>query len=91
MIFRMNHQTTIDDLRRHPADLVRELEQLLAAGAEAYPDPHRKDFYEVENTDHVFYIHVRPHGRVWLLAIWPKIGTPLAAEPATADSCALSC
>ena len=84
MILRMNHNTTIEDLRHHSPQLVQELRQLLAAGVGAFTDSHRKDFYEVENEDRVFYIHLRPNGHVWLLAVWPRAGSALDAAPVPA-------
>ncbi len=84
MILRTNHHTTIEDLHPHGPELVGELRRLLAAGAQARPDARRKDFYEVLNHERVFYIHLRPNGRVWLLAVWPKaeMTLPAAVEPA---------
>ncbi len=84
MILRMNHNTTIEDLRRHSPELVGELRHLLAAGAPALPDPHRRDFFEVQNHERVFYIHLRPNRHVWLLAVWSKEGATVEPEPALA-------
>ena len=72
MILRLNGNTRIEDLRNHSAEVIEKLRGLLAAGAQAYPDPHRKDFYDVENGSHWFYIHMAPTGNVWLLATWLK-------------------
>jgi len=70
MILRLNGSTRIVDLRNHSAEVVEKLRGLLAAGAKAYPDPHRKDFYDLENGSRWFYIHIAPTGNVWLLATW---------------------
>ena len=72
MILRLNGDTRIEDLRNHSAEVIEKLRGLLAAGAKAYPDPHRKDFYDVENGSRWFYIHMAPTGNVWLLATWLK-------------------
>lgn len=73
MVLRLNGNLSIDNLRHYPADVLGELRTLLAAGALAEADPHRDNFYELENGSRVFYIHVSPRGnKVLLLASWPK-------------------
>jgi hypothetical protein len=72
MILRLNGNTRIDNLRNHPAEVIEKLRGLLAGGAHAYPDPHRKNFYDVENGSRWFYIHMAPTGNVWLLGTWLK-------------------
>jgi len=80
MLLRLNDQPKIDNLRNYPAEEVNTLRRLLATGAPAKLDRHRKDFYEVENCSKVYYVHVSPvNGTVMLLAIWSK-----SAEPETA-------
>jgi len=77
MVLRVNHQPVIEDLRNHPAETVEKLRELLACGAVAKPDPHRSDFYELENCTRVFYIHISPvSGKVMLLATWFKDAQP---------------
>jgi hypothetical protein len=70
MLLRLNGDPRIEDLRNHPAESVEKLGMLLRGGAPARPDPRRRDFYEVDDSDRVFYIHITPRGRVLLLAIW---------------------
>jgi len=71
MVLRLNHQPSIDNLRNYPAEVVDRLRELLASGAPARPDPRRADFYELDNDDQVFYIHISPvTGKVMLLATW---------------------
>ncbi len=71
MVLRLNQQPTIENLRDYPVETVEELRQLLAAGAQAKPDPRRPDFYELEIDSRVFYIHISPvNGKVMLLATW---------------------
>jgi hypothetical protein len=77
MVLRVNTQPVIEDLRHHSAETVDKLRQLLATGAPAKADPHRNDFFEVENGSRVFYIHISPvSGKVMLLATWLKEAQP---------------
>ena len=72
-MLRFNGNLAIEDLRRHPPEIVEKLHQLLKNGARANRDPHRENFYEVENGSHVYFIHVLPTtGKVFLLATWAK-------------------
>jgi hypothetical protein len=79
MILKMSGPIRIENLRHHPAETVDRLRCLLAAGAHADPDPHRKGFYDLADGDRAFYIHVSPTGAVLLLATWPREGVPHAA------------
>jgi hypothetical protein len=72
MLLKLNESPRIEDLRNHSAESVETLRILLRTGARARPDPRRRDFYEVDNCSRVFYIHITPRGKVWLLAIWTK-------------------
>lgn len=72
MHLRLNESPRIENLRNYPADVVEKLRQLLEAGAQAYADPHRREFYDLENGSRMFYIHLSPTGKVWLLATWLK-------------------
>jgi len=77
MVLRLNQSPMIEDVRKHPAELVENLRALLASGASAKPDPHRENFFEVENCQRVFYIHIAPAtGKVYLLGTWLKDETP---------------
>ncbi|MBZ5543644.1 MAG: hypothetical protein LAO07_08190 [Acidobacteriia bacterium] len=80
MTLKLNGNTGIDNLRNYPTEIVEKLRALLASGARAYPDPTRKQFYDLENGSRMFYIHISPTGNVWLLASWMK------AAPAVAQS-----
>ena len=85
MVLRLSEQMDIEDLRNHPREIVESLRQVLAAGAPARPDPHRKDFYELEDGSRVFYIYISPlNGKVLLLATWQKDEEPVAATIAAA-------
>jgi hypothetical protein len=64
---------------------------LLACGAPAKPDPRRSDFYELEDGNRVFYIHITPvNGNILLLATWVKDEQParikIAARPQAAPT-----
>ncbi len=83
MVLRLNQMPTIEDLRKHPAEMLEELRRLLSSGAPARPDPRRKNFYELESGSRVFYIHISPvNGKVLLLGIWQK-----QQEPVTVTAC----
>ncbi len=88
MRLKLAGSTRIDNLRDYPTEVVEKLRSLLAAGAKAHPDPHRKGFYDVENGSRMFYIHLAPSGQVWLLASWVKSASPVRKMPA---SCAGAC
>ena len=71
MVLQSQQQWAIENLRRYPAETIEQLRALLAAGVPVRPDPRRENFYELENSHQVFYIHVSPvNGKVILLAIW---------------------
>jgi len=72
MILKMNGPLHIDNLRRYPSETVEALRSALVAGVVAAADPHRKDFYDLEAGDNIFYVHLSPTGTVLLLACWPK-------------------
>lgn len=86
MVLRLNQQPSIENLRNHPPEMVERLRELLAAGASARPDPHRKNFYEVEDGSRVFYVHISPvTGKVLLLAAWLRDEKPADAGMATSQ------
>jgi hypothetical protein len=80
MLLRLKENPKIDNLRNYPADIVEKLRALLVAGAQVYPDPHRKEFYDVQNGSRMFLIHLSPTGKVWLLATWLKQCQAIASE-----------
>jgi hypothetical protein len=82
MLLKLNETPRIEDLRNHSAESIKTLRTLLQTGAHARRDPRRRDFYEVDNCSRVFYIHITPRGKVWLLAIWAKDSAESGAEPA---------
>jgi len=84
MVLRLKENPEIDNLRDYPTDIVEKLRALLVAGAQVYPDPRRKEFYDVANASRMFYIHVSPTGKVWLLATWLKQCEQMAAADETA-------
>jgi len=73
MVLQLDGDLKIENLRSYPEQTVEKLRELLVGGAQAQLDPRRKDFYEVENGSHVFYIHISPvNNKVMLLASWLK-------------------
>ena len=78
MFLRIGSGLSIDNLNGYTAEIVAQLEGLLTSGAIARPDPKRRNFYDVENSGRVFFIHAAPgSGKVILLATWPA-ALPLA-------------
>jgi hypothetical protein len=86
MVLQMNEHARIEDPREYGTDVVNDLRNLLTAGGCAQRDPHRDNFYELENDGHTFYIHISPvNGDVMLLAKWlssPKEARTPAAHVA---------
>lgn len=71
MFLSISKQLSIDNLNGYPSEIVAQLNELLTAGVEARLDPNRKNFYEVETAERVFFIHAAPvRGNVMLLATW---------------------
>jgi hypothetical protein len=69
----MKQQPGVDNLRNYPAEIIKELEELLHSGGSALPDPKRKGFYDLENYERTFFIQISSiTGRVVLLATWRK-------------------
>ena len=87
MTLRLSGKERIHNFRNYPHETVAELRALLATGAAAEPDPHRKSFYDLESGARKFYVHVAPDGSVWLLASWIE-RRPVALEtPACLAAC----
>jgi hypothetical protein len=82
MFLRINERLSINNLNDSPMEAVDQLRELLGSGVEARLDPNRRNFYEVETSGQVFYIHAAPlTGNVMLLAIW-RTATPLVETAA---------
>jgi hypothetical protein len=82
---RLHGKVKIESLRNHSAEVVRQLQQLLASGADARKDPHHKDFYEIEDAGRVFYTYVSPvSGEVRLMAVWRASSAPEVVRAARA-------
>jgi hypothetical protein len=74
MVLQMDERMRIEDPREYGADIVNDLRSLLTEGGCAQRDPHRENFYELENGGNAFYIHVSPiNGDVVLLAKWSNV------------------
>jgi hypothetical protein len=81
MLLKMNHNSSVLNLRRHSPEMVSELRRLLAGGVPARPDPHRANFYELDGGAKVFYIYVSPRtSNVTLLAVWQNERRPQTAR-----------
>jgi hypothetical protein len=71
MVLQMNEQSRIEDPRNYGPAVVNQLRNLLAAGVSAQRDPRRENFYEFENGENTFYIHISPvNGDIMLLGKW---------------------
>ena len=83
MLLRMKQLPGVDNLRNYPAEIIKELEELLLSGGSALPDPKRKGFYDLETDERTFFVHVSPTtGRVMLLATWLRPEACLKASDA---------
>jgi hypothetical protein len=92
MTLKMSGPLRIDNLRPYPAEMAERLRSLLVTGALAIPDPHRKGFYDLEDGDRRFYIHLCPSGTVLLLATWRKEDArPVALHKAPLAEAATCC
>jgi len=72
MTLKMDGPVRVDNLQGYSSEMVETLRSALVAGVTANPDPHRKNFYDLEAGDNLFYIHLSPTGTVLLLARWRK-------------------
>jgi hypothetical protein len=81
----LERELDIEDLRKHPTEMIAQLRDALASGAAVSPDPKRISFYEVKHCEHTYYIYVSPNtGKVLLLAAWPQQETLLAEAAVSA-------
>jgi hypothetical protein len=73
MFLRMKRLPGVENLRNYPAEIIKELEELLLWGGSALPDPKRKGFYILEDYERTFFIQISSiTGKVVLLATWRK-------------------
>jgi hypothetical protein len=89
----MKQMPDVDNLQNYPAEILKELEDLLLSGGSALPDLKRKGFYDLENHERKFFIHISPvTGRVLLLATWlrPAVEFTSFSESGSAPSPVLS-
>ena len=87
MLLQINEQTRIEDPRQYGSNVVNDLRNLLAAGGWAQRDPHRENFYQMEDDGRTFYFHISPiNGEVVLLAKW--LSTAKEAREMAAQHCA---
>jgi hypothetical protein len=79
MFLRMKRSQGIENLRNYPTANITQLEELLASGVSALPDPKRKDFYDLKNHERTFFIHISSvTGQVALLATWLRTTRAIA-------------
>jgi hypothetical protein len=77
----VEREIQIEDLRKHPAEAVNVLRDLLMNGAELLPDEKRAGFYELHHASTVYYIHISPvTGKILLLATWPVEAAAAASD-----------
>jgi hypothetical protein len=63
----------VENPRAYEPGAVEHLQYLLNVGVPAERDPKRENFYEIESSSEIFYIHVSPvSGNVVLLARWNR-------------------
>ena len=81
MLLQMSEGSKIENPRGYADHAVEHLRDLLAAGGQAQPDPKREHFYQIENDNNAYYIHVSPiTGNVILLANWERKLRPCYAD-----------
>jgi hypothetical protein len=69
----MTEGARIENPREYAAHAVENLRHLLTAGGQVQRDPHREHFYNLENNNDTYYIHISPiTGNVILLARWSR-------------------
>jgi hypothetical protein len=69
MVRCLERELEIEDLRNHSQELIAQLRDLLAGGANVTPDAKRPHFYEVKHPGHLYFIYISPNtGKVLLIA-----------------------
>ena len=89
MILRLEQeqQPTIHNRQNHPADIVDQLEKLLVEGVSVRQDPRRRNFYDIEHADRIFFIYLSPlTGSVTLLATWRLLASPFISFDLVAEA-----
>jgi len=82
MVLKIDIPFRIYNPQGYPTGIVDELRELLIAGASAYPDSKRENFYDVKTGQRVFFIYVSPAGSaVTLLAAWPRRSIGRVSRP----------
>ncbi|MBZ5643927.1 MAG: hypothetical protein LAO19_14290 [Acidobacteriia bacterium] len=87
MVFQITEIADIENPREYASREVECLRHLLVAGSPAECDPRREHFYNLQDGDSTYYIHISPiTGRVMLLAKWSRQASDCyaAAEPLVA-------
>jgi len=70
-MLQMKAGARVENPRKYEGGAVDQLRRLLEEGSPAERDPRRKNFYEIECQNEIFYIYISPiNGNVVLLAKW---------------------
>jgi hypothetical protein len=73
MLLQVKEGSRIENPREYAGQAVEDLRELLQVGGQAQPDPHRDNFYQLEDNKNAYYIYVSPiNGNVILLAKWSR-------------------
>ena len=81
MLLQIKEGSKIENPREYTAHAVEDLRGILAVGRDAQRDPHRENFYVLDNNNNTYYIHVSPiTGNVTLLAKWSGQQRPCYAD-----------
>jgi len=69
MLMCLERELEIEDLRNHSQELIEQLRDVLARGANVTPDAKRPHFYEVKHPGQLYFIYISPNtGKVLLIA-----------------------
>jgi len=79
MLLRIKQSQVVENLRNYPAGNITQLEELLASGVPALPDPKRENFYNLKDHERTFFVHISSAtGRVALIATWLRARRAIA-------------
>jgi len=77
MAVEVKSELHIENLRNHPAESVKRLAHLLNSGSPLRDDPRHPNFFEIDDSDRVFYVHISPASdKVIFLATWARDPLP---------------
>ena len=71
MMLQLKQGASVENPRQYESEAIKQLRQLLESGTPAQRDPQRKNLYEIDSSNEIFYIYMSPiSGTVVLLAKW---------------------